>query len=714
MGRRVNVARSRPQPGPAQGHRPGAARGGPAVRARVVGVPRHPRLDRRRRPARPGPARAAGRIEIRPARVAPRPAGRDRPARGRRPVRRRHRGRRHPVLRPPRPGRRRRRRLDPAGGPRPPAGRHRGGRLLRRPARGGPRPRPDRPDRRGPRCPRRPISSTARSTPSSAPSGSSPRARPSDAEFLRRVTLDVIGTLPTPGGGPRLPRRRVAATSARGRSTRLLAHPMHAALWATRFLDITGCDVDAMEGPDGAPAPPGPDVARLVPQRGSPTNMPYDRIARGVLCATSRDGEDARALGSARGRADCARPGTGGETDYADRPGLDLFWRRLSTASTSPVEQMAERTADGVPGRPASNAPSATSTRSTAGPRPTTARSPTSSPTSSSASRPTASPRPPRLLDERRKADPSGALPPIPRLREVYVADRPARRLADPDTGRPLPPRALGGPELPDDGDPRERLFAWLTRARQPVLRPQLRQPRLGRLLRRRPGRSGRRLLGRQPAVERPAARRPGGRLRRPRLRHPPAGADDPRTRGPTSAPRTPVAGNLDDRGNFARSMPQALDGRGPGRRAQRRARRARATSAPTPRREPGHRGRHQPGRRRPTWPGPSASSAGPGGPSTCDCERPKTPALPQTLFLMTDAALLAKLKAGRLRALARVGPLRRRGVEELFLATLSRPPSADEARSALDHLRTEPDRAAGLADVLWALINTREFVLNH
>ena len=49
-----------------------------------------------------------------------------------------------------------------------------------------------------------------------------------------------------------------------------------------------------------------------------------------------------------------------------------------------------------------------------------------------------------------------------------------------------------------------------------------------------------------------------------------------------------------------------------------------------------------------------------------------------------------------------------------VFLATLSRPPDEDEARSALEHLRTRPDRASGLADVFWALINTREFILNH
>ena len=80
----------------------------------------------------------------------------------------------------------------------------------------------------------------------------------------------------------------------------------------------------------------------------------------------------------------------------------------------------------------------------------------------------------------------------------------------------------------------------------------------------------------------------------------------------------------------------------------------------------------------------------------------------------MTDAALLAKLRSGRVRTLAGSGVCDAEAVEELFLAALSRPPSGDEARSALDHLRASPDRASGLADVLWALINTREFVLNH
>jgi hypothetical protein len=118
------------------------------------------------------------------------------------------------------------------------------------------------------------------------PSGPAP-----DAEFLRRVTLDVIGTLPTPGEV----RAFLADESPAKRSEtidRLLAHPMHAALWATRYLDITGCDVAAMEGP-----------AELRSRRARlwhdwfrarfAANTPYDKIARGVLCATSREGDDA-------------------------------------------------------------------------------------------------------------------------------------------------------------------------------------------------------------------------------------------------------------------------------------------------------------------------------------------------------------------------------------------------------------------------------------
>src|SRR5262249_44497308 len=69
-----------------------------------------------------------------------------------------------------------------------------------------------------------------------------------DAEFLRRVTIDTVGRLPTP--------EEVRAFLADSRPDKrwrkideLLAHPLHAALWATKFCDVTACNVDVMDGP---------------------------------------------------------------------------------------------------------------------------------------------------------------------------------------------------------------------------------------------------------------------------------------------------------------------------------------------------------------------------------------------------------------------------------------------------------------------------------
>ena len=49
-----------------------------------------------------------------------------------------------------------------------------------------------------------------------------------------------------------------------------------------------------------------------------------------------------------------------------------------------------------------------------------------------------------------------------------------------------------------------------------------------------------------------------------------------------------------------------------------------------------------------------------------------------------------------------------------LFLATLSRFPGDKEKQAALAHLRASADKKKAYVDVLWALLNTREFILNH
>jgi hypothetical protein len=99
---------------------------------------------------------------------------------------------------------------------------------------------------------------------------------------------------------------------------------------------------------------------------------------------------------------------------------------------------------------------------------------------------------------------------------------------------------------------------------------------------------------------------------------------------------------------------------------------------------------------------------------STCDCERSQEPAVPQTLFLMSDPALLAKIEKGRLKTMLAEYRTDEAIIDEFFISSLSRMPNDTERRVALAHVRDAKDRKKGFVDVTWALLNTREFILNH
>lgn len=100
-----------------------------------------------------------------------------------------------------------------------------------------------------------------------------------------------------------------------------------------------------------------------------------------------------------------------------------------------------------------------------------------------------------------------------------------------------------------------------------------------------------------------------------------------------------------------------------------------------------------------------------------CDCERSAEPSLLQTVYLRNDAEVLKLLdrKDGWLQQVARAkagDPAKL--VREAYLRTLSRPPDEREGTVALGHLKGAEGAAAGLKDLLWALINTKEFIVNH
>jgi hypothetical protein len=101
---------------------------------------------------------------------------------------------------------------------------------------------------------------------------------------------------------------------------------------------------------------------------------------------------------------------------------------------------------------------------------------------------------------------------------------------------------------------------------------------------------------------------------------------------------------------------------------------------------------------------------------SACECERVNEPTLGQSFALITGASIDNKLKAeeNRVGRLLKAEKSDAEILEELFLAALSREPTAKEREQFLAYVRSKPDRRAALEDWVWALINTKEFLLRR
>ena len=100
---------------------------------------------------------------------------------------------------------------------------------------------------------------------------------------------------------------------------------------------------------------------------------------------------------------------------------------------------------------------------------------------------------------------------------------------------------------------------------------------------------------------------------------------------------------------------------------------------------------------------------------SVCECERGTDPSIAQALHLMNSPEIAAKVQArtGRARKLADSGMPPAAVVDELFLTALSRRPTDAERAQVLD-VFADGKRRAAVEDVMWALLNSKEFLYNR
>jgi hypothetical protein len=101
---------------------------------------------------------------------------------------------------------------------------------------------------------------------------------------------------------------------------------------------------------------------------------------------------------------------------------------------------------------------------------------------------------------------------------------------------------------------------------------------------------------------------------------------------------------------------------------------------------------------------------------SVCECERSPDESLAQALHtlngdIVTGKIADAKARVARLVAAKATGD---RIVEDLYLATLSRYPTAAERENAADFVKQSQNRTECYQDLQWALINSKEFLFVH
>lgn len=543
-----------------------------------------------------------------------------------------------------------------------------------------------------------------------------------DATFLRRVTLDTIGRLPTMAE-----QEAFAADSSPDRRIRkideLLARPQHASLWATKLSDMTLNSLTTMENRQDVMRNMRPKWSRMwwdwLRQRVA-ANRPYDEIVRGILTATSRDEKTPESWFAYWTELNDQAAKTF-DTNYAAKPSNDLFWRRQGFNKEQTIELIASSFL-GLQVQCAQCHKHPFDRWTQADYRAfenvvMPIRFDSSAPDSREMLKKESDARREKEPDELRKRQ-------IQPHREVYVLKaKQGNYLRHPDTNEPLPVRPLGGPDFLPAGrqmasdDFRDELVDWMARPENPYFAANF--------------------------ANRVWAHYFGVGIVNPvdnfAVGNPPSNPEllkalatkfvelkfDIRafekfvlTTAAYGRSSVPSANNADDDRHFARYVPHPLM-----------AEIAADVVAdalswkPDPRTMPDV----APGSRAIEVPGNQVTQRDlafqfrifgrPPRSVSCECERAADPALPQSLFLAGDEFVVQGIAQSPWMNWARDSEWTTDDLTEYaFRRLLGREATTEESAIARERLdgKAGKERADALADILWALMNTREFLLNY
>ena len=146
-----------------------------------------------------------------------------------------------------------------------------------------------------------------------------------DAEFLRRVSLDVTGTLPTPtevrafltDSNPDKRARKI---------DELLERPGYVAWWTTKLCDFTGNSDDKLNNVTPVQGEASKQWYAWIEKRVR-ENTPYDKLMEGIVMAVSRNPDESYEDYCRNVSALYHKDGPGA-AGYANRHGLAHFWSR--------------------------------------------------------------------------------------------------------------------------------------------------------------------------------------------------------------------------------------------------------------------------------------------------------------------------------------------------------------------------------------------------